>query len=114
MDRRGPNKIAAPERAAQQTIVGRSELLTLGLDRIGLRLTPAQYDALGVYLSELRRWASQVNLTGLKSDEAIIRDGFLRSLACKAAFKSAPPVKAVDVGSGAGFPGLVLNIKNKK
>ncbi len=110
MDRRGPNKIATPERVAQQAIAGRSELLTRGLDRIGLRLTPAQYDALGVYLSELRRWASQVNLTGLKSDEAIIRDGFLRSLACRAAFKSAPPVKAVDVGSGAGFPGLVLKI----
>jgi 16S rRNA (guanine527-N7)-methyltransferase len=110
VDRRRPNKIATPGQAAQQTIAGRGERLTRGLDRIGLQLTPAQHDALGVYLSELRRWALRVNLTGLRSDEAIIRDGFLRSLACRTAFNPAPPVKAVDVGSGAGFPGLVLKI----
>ncbi|MDE2059391.1 MAG: 16S rRNA (guanine(527)-N(7))-methyltransferase RsmG [candidate division NC10 bacterium] len=73
-------------------------------------MTSAQYEALGVYLSELQRWASQVNLTGLRSEEAIIREGFLRSLACRAAFDPAPSVKAIDVGSGAGFPGLVLKI----
>ncbi|MDE2181150.1 MAG: 16S rRNA (guanine(527)-N(7))-methyltransferase RsmG [candidate division NC10 bacterium] len=85
-------------------------MLRRGLCRIGLQLTPSQYEALGVYLSELRRWATQVNLTGLRSEEAIIREGFLRSFAYRAAFKPAPPVKAIDVGSGAGFPGLVLKI----
>jgi 16S rRNA (guanine527-N7)-methyltransferase len=73
-------------------------------------LTPAQRDALGVYLSELQRWAAQVNLTGLRSEEAIIREGFLRSLAYGAAFEPTIPMKAIDVGSGAGFPGLVLKI----
>ncbi len=110
MDRRRPNQIATPERAAQQTIADRSELLTRGLDRIGLQLTPAQHEALDVYLSELRRWASRVNLTGLRSEEAIIREGFLRSLAYRMAFEPAPLVNAIDVGSGAGFPGLVLKI----
>lgn len=110
MDRRRPNRIATPERAAQQTIADRSELLTRGLDRIGLQLTPAQREAFDVYLSELRRWASQINLTGLRSEEAIIREGFLRSLAHRAAFEPAPSVKAIDVGSGAGFPGLVLKM----
>lgn len=73
-------------------------------------MTPAQHEALDVYLLELRRWASQVNLTGLRSEEAIIREGFLRSLAYRAAFEPAPLMKAIDVGSGAGFPGLVLKI----
>jgi 16S rRNA (guanine527-N7)-methyltransferase len=73
-------------------------------------LTPAQHDALGVYLSELQRWAAQVNLTGLRSEEAIIREGFLRSLAYGVAFESTLSMKAIDVGSGAGFPGLVLKI----
>jgi 16S rRNA (guanine527-N7)-methyltransferase len=73
-------------------------------------LTPAQYDALDAYMSELRHWATQVNLTGLRSEEAIIREGFLRSLAYGAALDPASFVKAIDVGSGAGFPGLVLKI----
>ena len=110
MDRRRPNRVASPEQGAQQGVACRRELLRRGLCRIGLRLTPAQHEALGVYLSELQRWASQVNLTGLRSEEAIIREGFLRSLAYRAAFEPAVPVKAIDVGSGAGFPGLVLKI----
>ena len=63
-----------------------------------------------MYLSELRRWASHVNLTGLRSEEAIIREGFLRSLTYRVAFEPAPLMKAIDIGSGAGFPGLVLKI----
>lgn len=51
-----------------------------------------------------------MNLTGLRTEQAIIREGFLRSLACRAAFEPTPSVKAIDVGSGAGFPGLVLKI----
>ncbi len=86
------------------------ELLRQGLDRLGLLLTPAQLEALELYLLELLRWVPQVKLTGLKSREAIIREGFLRSLSYKAAFEPEPWVRAVDIGSGAGFPGLVLKI----
>lgn len=110
MDRRWPNRVAPPEQADPRDAARRSELLRCGLDRIGLRLTPTQHDALDAYLSELQRWAPQVNLTGLRSEEAIIREGFLRSLAYRAAFEPVPLMKAVDVGSGAGFPGLVLKI----
>lgn len=111
--RRHPSRATRPEQAeARPPVVGHRELLRRGLNRIGIgiELTPAQYEAFELYLSELRRWASQVNLTGLRSEEAIIREGFLRSLAHKAAFESTPLLKAIDVGSGAGFPGLVLKI----
>lgn len=96
--------------AEQHHGAGGSDLLRRGLDRLGLRLTPPQYEALSVYLSELRRWASRVNLTGLRSEEAIIREGFLRSMAYRAAFEPSPSMKAIDIGSGAGFPGLVLKV----
>lgn len=100
-----------PEQAAQQSGAScRGELLRRGLKRIGIRLTPAQDEAFDVYLAELRRWASQVNLTGLRSEEAIIREGFVRSLSYRVAFEPLPLMKAIDVGSGAGFPGLVLKI----
>jgi len=90
--------------------VSSEQLLRRGLDRIGLTLTPAQLDALKLYVSELLRWTPRVNLTGLKSEDAIVREGFLRSLSYRAAFEPEPWVRAVDIGSGAGFPGLVLKI----
>lgn len=97
-------------RVAERNAASSDQLLRRGLDRIGLRVTPAQLEALGVYLSELQRWAPRVNLTGFKSKEAIVREGFLRSLTYRAAFEPAPWTRALDIGSGAGFPGLVLKI----
>jgi 16S rRNA (guanine527-N7)-methyltransferase len=95
---------------ARGSRVSSDRLLLRGLGVIGLRMTQAQREALEVYCSELLRWAPQVNLTGLKSKEAIVREGFLRSLTFRTAFEPAPGMKAVDIGSGAGFPGLVLKI----
>src|SRR5574337_706239 len=109
--RRRPSTHTRPAQVEiRPAAVDRREMLRRGVRRIGMELTPAQYEAFEVYLSELRRWVSQVNLTGLRSEETIIREGFLRSLAYRAAFESTPALKAMDVGSGAGFPGLVLKI----
>src|SRR5574337_22758 len=106
-----PSRRARPEQAeARPGTVPGGDLLRRGLDRSGLHLTATQHETFDVYLSELRRWATQMNLTGLRTAEAIVREGFLRSLAHRAAFEPAPPLHAIDVGSGAGFPGLVLKI----
>jgi 16S rRNA (guanine527-N7)-methyltransferase len=86
------------------------ELLRGGLGRLGIHATPAKLQALAFYRSELLRWAARVNLTGFRSDEAIVREGILRSLSYKAAFEPAPGLAAVDIGSGAGLPGMVLKI----
>ncbi len=110
MERRQSRTGAPPDRVAERNAVSGEQLLRRGLDRIGLLLTPAQLDELKLYLSELLRWIPRVNLTGLKSEEAIVREGFLRSLSYRAAFEPEPWVRAVDIGSGAGFPGLVLKI----
>jgi len=85
-------------------------LLHRGLVLIGTQLTPAQLSALKVYSSELLRWAQRANVTGFRSEEAIVREGFLRSLTYRAAFEPVPGIRAVDIGSGAGFPGLVLKV----
>ena len=86
------------------------QLLRQGLGRIGLQATPAQLGAFALYRSELLRWAARVNLTGFRTEEAIVRGGFLGSLSYRVAFEPAPGMRAVDIGSGAGFPGLVLKI----
>jgi 16S rRNA (guanine527-N7)-methyltransferase len=86
------------------------QLLRRGLDRLGIRPTPEQLEALAVYRAELLRWAARVNLTGFRSEETLIREGILRSLSFRAAFEPVPGLPAIDIGSGAGLPGLVLKI----
>lgn len=61
-----------------------------------------------VYLRELQTWNARVNLTGLKSGRDIVIKGFLDSLAILPLLQYAPSL--VDLGSGAGFPGLVLKL----
>ena len=86
------------------------QALCEGLKRLGLEPTPAQLERLAVYRAELLRWGARINLTGFTTEDQFVREGFLRSISYKAAFHPAPGMRAVDIGSGAGFPGLVLKI----
>ncbi len=76
----------------------------------GMRLTPWQVKALETFEAELLCWNDQVNLTSIRTREQIRIKHFLDSLTCLILMKEAPPSKLVDVGTGAGFPGLVLKI----
>jgi 16S rRNA (guanine527-N7)-methyltransferase len=61
------------------------------------------------YLSELRKWNKAYNLTSLKTDEDIIVKHFLDSLLYLKALPDGE-VSVMDVGSGAGFPGIPLKV----
>lgn len=76
-----------------------------------LSLTPRQVSALTLYEHELIEWNQKFNLTAIRDPESIRTKHFLDSLSCALAWKSAtPPQRLVDVGTGAGFPGIVLKI----
>ncbi len=82
-------------------------LLEQGARALGLPLTGEQIDRFRTYRDELLRWAAGMNLTALRSPEAVVRDGFLDALTCDALI--GPQVRrALDLGSGAGFPGIPL------
>jgi len=68
-----------------------------------------QTNAFMTYLSELKKWNKAYNLTSLKTDEDIIVKHFLDSLLYLSAFPDGE-VSVMDVGSGAGFPGIPLKI----
>ncbi|MDI6854578.1 MAG: 16S rRNA (guanine(527)-N(7))-methyltransferase RsmG [Deltaproteobacteria bacterium] len=82
-------------------------LIIQGIKALGLSLTETQLGQLYQYLAELKRWNARINLTALKSDRDIIIKLFLDSLALLP-FLGGPSV--ADLGSGAGFPGLVVKI----
>ncbi|GAC1361272.1 MAG: 16S rRNA (guanine(527)-N(7))-methyltransferase RsmG [Herpetosiphon sp.] len=84
-------------------------LLEPTLDRWGIQLDEAQYEQFAVYAQELVRWNEKVNLTAITSLEGIAVRHFLDSLGCIRAWQ-VPPASLIDVGTGAGFPGLVLKI----
>uniref|UniRef100_A0A7V4G9I8 Ribosomal RNA small subunit methyltransferase G n=1 Tax=Desulfobacca acetoxidans TaxID=60893 RepID=A0A7V4G9I8_9BACT len=84
------------------------DLLEEGARTLGVDLASQTREWCRVYLEELCRWNARVNLTGLKSPEEMVRYLFLDALALLAFLGE--PSSLLDVGSGAGFPGLVLKL----
>jgi 16S rRNA (guanine527-N7)-methyltransferase len=76
----------------------------------GFRLQPAQLKALQRYESELLDWNSRHNLTAIRTSEEIWVKHFLDSLTCLQVMGNVSASRVIDVGTGAGFPGLVLKI----
>jgi len=97
------------------------ELLVRGARELGLELTPAQVAAFQVHYEELIAWNRRLNLTAITDLAEVQVKHFLDSLTCLLAMpvqrspeqgtcRLAPGTNLIDIGSGAGFPGLPLKI----
>ena len=65
---------------------------------------------LALYERELLEWNQKFNLTAIRDVEGIRVKHFLDSFSCTLAWKEQSPRRLIDVGTGAGFPGLVLKL----
>jgi 16S rRNA (guanine527-N7)-methyltransferase len=79
----------------------------------GLILDSAQLACFSSYRAMLLEWNAHINLTAITEPDQVIARHFLDSLTCVAALPDSlrgQGTVALDVGSGAGFPGLPLAI----
>lgn len=88
--------------------------LDLGLQRLGLTIPAAGKEQLLRYFAELKKWSQRINLIAKASAAEIMETHFLDSLTLLPLVAAPPapplPYNLMDVGSGAGFPGLVIKI----
>jgi 16S rRNA (guanine527-N7)-methyltransferase len=77
---------------------------------LGFDLTPDQVRSFEWYRRELLSWNERMNLTAITDPDEVEVKHFLDSLTCLLAMTSPPEGRAVDIGTGAGFPGLAIKL----
>lgn len=77
---------------------------------LGIVLTDKQIKLFVLFLRQLQAWNKKANLTSITNDEEIVIKHFVDSLALLKAEEIQPGARILDVGTGAGFPGIPLKI----
>ena len=88
-----------------------------GVDALGLVLADAQIGALLDYMALIQKWTRVYNLTAVRNPEEMLTHHVLDSLAVIAPLRRQlhalgldESIRVLDVGAGAGLPGVVLAI----
>src|SRR4030042_3167940 len=84
------------------------DLLVEGAKIFGIYLGGKTIEAFELYLKELLKWNQKINLTAIRAGKGIVLKHFLDSLSV---YPYLPEHSFIlDIGSGAGFPGIPLKI----
>ncbi|RJQ31885.1 MAG: 16S rRNA (guanine(527)-N(7))-methyltransferase RsmG [Actinobacteria bacterium] len=90
--------------------LGNKKIFTDGAHQLGINLPPKAQYLFGHYLSNLKFFNKKINLTAITEDKDIITKHFLDSISVIKCGKIKPGISLLDVGAGAGFPGIPLKI----
>jgi len=105
-DRTIPNVSAEPEIGSLEW----QSLIVEGARQLNIPLHPDQANRFAVHARELDLWNRKMNLTAIKSPLDVAVKHYLDSIVPAAFIQSGASL--LDVGSGAGFPGIPLKILN--
>ena len=89
------------------------EKLTAGADKLGLNLGEREIALFQTYFEELVDWNQRMNLTSIIEYDKVQINHFLDSLTIVSVWQptaNKPNPKVIDIGSGAGVPGIPLKI----
>ena len=79
-------------------------------DKLGISLSNLQLEALDIYTEMLVDWNTRMNLTGITDSDGIMTRHLEDSMTLLCSVDIAENASVIDVGTGAGFPGMVLKI----
>jgi 16S rRNA (guanine527-N7)-methyltransferase len=97
-----------PDRRSQREFGEPKEILVAGATALGLQLSAGQIDSFLAYLYLLVQWSARFNLTSIRKPDLMVKRHFLDSVAIWPFITTAG--RLLDIGTGAGFPGLPLKI----
>lgn len=86
------------------------DLMCKSTEDVGMQFSREQYEKFIDFMKLLQEWNEKINLTAIVEDEEIVKKHFIDSIK---AFKADEVKKAknmIDVGTGAGFPGIPISI----
>lgn len=86
------------------------DFFTSSLQSIGVAVSQEQIDGYLLFLDQLLKWNQVTNLTSIEDPHEIVSKHFVDSLTALQAISFPQRARLIDVGSGAGFPGLPLKI----
>ena len=87
-----------------------NSLILEGLNELGYENDFLLIEKLEIYLATLKKWNKVYNLTAINEDSEIITKHFFDSLSVNGFIQNSQRI--LDVGTGAGFPGLILALFN--
>ncbi len=80
------------------------------LKQLNVTLSDFQVEQFMVYYEMLAEWNQVMNLTAITEYNAVLKKHFIDSLSLCKAYDTSKNISCIDVGTGAGFPGLALKI----
>lgn len=86
------------------------ELLFKGLEKLGYIISEEKCEMLEKYSKMLVEWNEKMNLTSITDSDGITIKHFLDSIVPIFTFNIEEGSKIIDVGTGAGFPGMPIKI----
>lgn len=86
------------------------ELLQKGIAALGGTITKLQIEQFSAYSALLKEWNAKMNLTAIVDDDGIAVKHFLDSILPLYHVEFAEKSSLMDVGTGAGFPGIPIKI----
>lgn len=89
--------------------MNREEFIT-AVKELGISITDKQLEQLNKYYKVLVEWNKKINLTSITEEKDIYLKHFYDSLTLFKEYDLTKDVSLCDVGTGAGFPGIVLKI----